>query len=424
VLAFLLVGLSASGASGAGPGDLDRSFSGDGRQTVNFGARDLAWDVVFQSGRKPVVAGWRQVESGGCCGVDRLDIALARLRSRGNLDRTFGNRGRVTTDRGNLGVQAAAIQADDKLLVAGFYRDRCFLARFKPTGTPDPRFGRNGIVKMDLGAGQDLRCKDVAVQENGRIVIAGASLDPTVGRWVPIVARFRRNGDLDRDFAGDGKATEPFSEPMNVSAVTIQPNGRIVIGGGSFDQASDAWDFAIARYTPGGLADSTFSGDGIETTDLNGGDDFAGAVAFSNGQLVLAGDTRVGAGSDFALARYDLAGDLDPEFGEGGIQTTDFRNGGDDAEPGLAVQRDGKLVLAGSTDSQGKSQDFALARYRTDGTLDPSFAGDGRRVTAFKGPGGDRRGDFATAVAIDRRGRIVAAGFSQSAFAIARYIGS
>jgi uncharacterized delta-60 repeat protein len=214
-------------------------------------------------------------------------------------------------------------------------------------------------------------------------------------------------------------ATEPFPEPMNVTGVAVQPNGRIVIAGLSIGD----WDFAIARYTAAGLADQTFSDDGIETTDF-GGTDFADAVAFSEGGLVVAGNARVGAGSDFALARYDLSGDLDPGFGVGGTQTTDFRNGGFDAEPDLAVQRDGKLVLAGSTDSQGKSQDFALARYRPDGTLDPSFAGDGRRVTAFKGPGGKPRDDFATAVGIDRRGRIVAAGLSQGNFAIARYIGS
>ena len=122
---------------------------------------------------------------------------------------------------------------------------------------------------------------------------------------------------------------------------------------------------ALASAAPGDL-DVSFSGDGKQTTDF-GGADLASAVAVqADGKLVVAGTSD----GNFALARYGVDGALDPSFSGDGLVTTDI--GGTDDGQGVVIQPDGKIVVAG-----GSEGNFALARYTTGGGLDPSFSGDG-----------------------------------------------
>ena len=407
-----VVGLEGSAARAADAGELDRSFGTNGRTTVNFGDLEVAWDLAFQGPRHPIVAGWTLVETGSCCDAERINVALARLRSGGRLDSGFGRGGTARTRSGDRTAYAVAVQDTGKILVAG---GGCYLMRYKPDGTLDQRFGRGGIAQPNLDPDMQLRCRSLALQDNGRAVVAGHGYTPSTGNQ-PILLRYRRGGSLDESFAADGKAIGGLPGTMTVDDLLIQPDGGIVVAGGS-----SLGDFSVARYTSQGEPDPSFSGDGLAATDIAGTGDVSG-VALSEEGLVISG-TRLTPGSyDFALARFDLNGNLDLDFGEGGIQTTDFRQGGDDDAWGIAAQADGKVVLAGSTDSPGKSQDFALARYLPDGTLDPSFSRNGKAVTAFKR---SRRGarDVAYGVAVDRHERILAVGSSGKDFAVARYHG-
>ncbi len=162
-------------------------------------------------------------------------------------------------------------------------------------------------------------------------------------------------GDLDPSFGSSGKVTTDFGGSDAASAVAIQTDGRIVAAG-----RSGSGDFALARYNVDGSLDPTFGSSGMVMTDF-GGSDAASAVAIQpDGRIVTAG--RSGSG-DFALARYNADGSLDPSFGSGGKVTTDF--GGFDLALGVALQSDGKIVAAGQG---GSSFDFALARYNADGS--------------------------------------------------------
>jgi uncharacterized delta-60 repeat protein len=185
-------------------------------------------------------------------------------------------------------------------------------------------------------------------------------------------------GDLDTSFGGEGKVPTDFGDDRNeeARALAIQADGKLVVAGESID--SDNSDFALARYLPDGTLDSTFSDDGKVLTDFNSGS-HEGALTLAlqpDGKLVAAGDFTVsGINADFALARYRPNGTLDSAFGSAGKVTTEFRSGSMDAGIALAIQpRDGRLVVAGdfhafdsNTDPSGPYRSgitrFALARY-------------------------------------------------------------
>src|SRR5207249_4994361 len=205
---------------------------------------------------------------------------------------------------------------------------------------------------------------------------------------------------------------------------------------------------APARAFPGGL-DASFGTSGTVITDFAGDADAALAlVRQADGKLVAAGRSNTAGSADFALCRYGAEGELDPAFGTGGRVLTDFggnrcaggpRNarpcqshdecaGGacvssDDVAWALAVQPDGKIVVAGVS-TGGGTMDFALARYDSDGALDTTFGSGGRVVTDLGGNGGN---DEAFALVVQPDGRVVAAGASTAAgsldfdFALARY---
>jgi uncharacterized delta-60 repeat protein len=136
-------------------------------------------------------------------------------------------------------------------------------------------------------------------------------------------------------------------------------------------------DFALARYRPDGSLDPTPDHDGIVVTAVSHDDDAIGAVAIQpSGRIVAGGSAVVGASYDFALSRYEKDGFLDVSFGDDGVTTTDFF-GLDDSAPGLAVLPGGKVIVGGSAVSPVTRSDFALARYSKDGSLDPTFDGNG-----------------------------------------------
>ena len=206
-------------------------------------------------------------------------------------------------------------------------------------------------------------------------------------------------------------------------AVAIDGSGRIVVAG-------RAARFAVARYTNSGALDTTFSTDGkVITTFAAGGDSGAYAVATdSNGRTVAAGYVYDGNANDFALARYTGAGELDTTFGAGGKVTTAIGTGlvnraYDDANA-VAIDSKGRIVAAGYA-NMGSKRGLAVARYRSDGSLDTTFGVAGTGYVTTHCFVGDEAS--ASAMALDGDGNIVTAGWSDHGgfeeFALARYLG-
>ena len=404
--AVLVVGFGFSTAAKAAPGNLDPSFSKDGKQTTDVGG-GRATGVAIQSDGKIVAVGF---------GLKAFE--LVRYNPNGSLDTSFSKDGKQATDFGRGYALGVALQPNGKIVVVGKSSSGggdFALARYNPNGSLDKSFSGDGKVTTNFGgdpsSGGDEGAA-VAIQANGKIVAAGYARVGHTGSSFAL-ARYNPDGSLDRSFSGDGRQTTGFGGGIaaGAGAVAIQANGRIVaVGGGG-------GSFVLARYDPNGALDATFSGDGKQTTDFGPFNDGAGDVAIQpNGRIVAAGTVSGGTGSNFALARYNPNGSLDPSFSGDGKQTTDF--GGGDGASGVAIQADGKIVAVGET-VRGSGRSFALARYNPNGSLDPSFSGDGRQTTDFPGDS-----DEADDVAIQADGKIVAAGIGDAGtFALARYLG-
>ena len=168
--------------------------------------------------------------------------------------------------------------------------------------------------------------------------------------------------------------TAPGSAADRGYATTIQPDGKILVAGYSSNGSN--LDFLLMRYNADGTLDTSFGGgDGIVTTAIGSSDDEAHAVALqSDGRIVVAGFTTSGIQRDFALVRYLADGTLDTTFGGGdGIVTTDIGSSSTDEAWSMVVQTDGRIVLGGNS-----AGDFAVVRYLADGSLDTSFSGDGK----------------------------------------------
>ncbi len=267
-------------------------------------------------------------------------------------------------------------------------------------GDLDWSFSRDGRVLTDV-AGGDAGANAVAIQPDGGIVVAGFSASPGDERRFALV-RYHPDGTRDPSFGRGGIVTTRFGDRDAAGeAVALEPDGRI-LAAGTASRPETGWDFALARYNPDGSLDPSFGHDGRLTTDFAGGADAAYALGLRpDGKLLLAGESQ----GDFALARYAPSGDLDPSFGGDGLVATDFAGLADGADA-LALQPDGGLVAAGfATKPPGGYGDrvSALARYGPDGALDPSFGGDGRAIA-------QGAGRTAYAVARQEDGRIVVAG--------------
>jgi uncharacterized delta-60 repeat protein len=243
-------------------------------------------------------------------------------------------------------------------------------------------------------------------------ILVGASVAGLVQLLLPTAA-FAAPGDLDPTFDGDGKATMPILNGASGTGTAIQGDGKIVVAGSAFNGTN--YDFAVARFDPGGTPDPTFDGDGKAVAFFIMYDDILNDVAIqSDGKIVAAGFS----GSDIALVRFKTNGTLDPTFSGDGKVKTDL--GATEAAQTMAIQPDGKIVVAGWTGPSGGTRNFAVARYKTDGTLDGGFSRDGIVTTDFGGF------DKAYGVAIQANGSIVVAGGTGTGaccdkFALARY---
>jgi uncharacterized delta-60 repeat protein len=349
----------------------------------------------------------------------------------GELDPSFGSRGAVLADFAGKDDYAGglAIQPDGKIVVAGqsgvYPLFHSALARFEVDGTLDASFGDGGKVVAALDAGGD-QLSAVAVQRDGKLVAAGALIHDNF-QVAFLLARFQADGSLDPAFGDSGSVVETFGDQSAAaSAIVVQPDGKIVVvgfsGAGPYSELND---FAIARYDRDGSLDPSFGYGGKTLTHFPGvyntGSRATSAVLQTDGKLLVAGTYKnEGTPREFAMARYLSNGSLDPTFGSQGRLTTSL-GGADALALGIQLQWDGSIVLAGTFETAHHDHDFALVSYGPNGALDTSF-GNGGRVIDDLFDGSD---DIAYDLALQVDGKLIATGrtgqYPNFEFAVARY---
>jgi len=400
-------------------GVLDGTFNSTGKVTTSFGSGyDGGKSIAIQSDGKIVVAGVYPH------GTDD-DFAVVRYLSDGTLDATFGTGGKVTTSIGanRDAAYSIAIQSDGKIVVAGLSSDGAknhfAVVRYTSTGTLDNTFDSDGIVTTVVGS-SDNPAYSVAIQSDGKIVVSGYAHIGLNDDFA--VVRYNSNGSLDTGFGTGGIVTTNFGSGVAAgNSVAVQLDGKIVVAG-YYNTGGMANDFAVVRYNSDGSLDNTFDTDGKVTTAIGSVSDVGYSVAIqSDGKIIVGGYAHIGTTDDFAVIRYTSAGALDNTFDADGKVTTDFGSGTDWGYS-VALQLDGKIVVAGFGYSSGTK--IAVARYNSDGTLDTGFDTDGKVTTAI-----GSSGDYGNCVALQSDGKIVVAGNSyvngsDADFAVVRYSGS
>jgi uncharacterized delta-60 repeat protein len=351
-------------------GTFDTAFNGTGFAVTPMGTSgDQITSLALQTDGKIVAAGFA-----GFGGVYKF--ALARYNVDGSLDGTFGTGGRVTTELGSGGSTFAygvVVQSDGKIVAGGYASDavgqaKFALVRYNGDGTVDAAgFGTNGIVLNNVLGSSSNVATALAIQADQKLLLAGRMVSTIGGTNInSVVVRYNTNGTLDTaGFGTNGVAELPFnvSNPDLLQAMTIQPDQKILVSGWVQNANGFDHDITLIRLTTGGAYDTTFNTTGIVTTSIDLREDEGQSIAVqADGKIVIAAlATRPDTTPDFAAARYTAAGALDATFNGTGIVRTVVGVGGSVA---MSVQIDayGRILVAGSATSATEGN-AAVLRY-------------------------------------------------------------
>jgi len=390
-------------------GSLDTGFNAGIPELTDIGgSQDYAFDIRIQADGKIVAGGNGHLLTPGGA---NSEFTLARYNADGTPDSSFDADGKLTTAilYGNDFINSIAVQTDGKIIACGYCRTGSgtdnALARYNSDGSLDTSFDDDGRLTIFYGSSPD-QANAMALQDDGKILVAG-----DFGTSSALV-RYKPNGDLDSNFGEKGKV---LNGQTQAKAISVQNDGKILVVG------SIQPYHAIWRYTSDGHPDTAFGNKGMTITGISD----ANAIAVQqDGKIIVAGET-FSTVPYFAVARYNNNGSPDSSFGLDGIVVTNFDTSHKYVSVNaMALQADGKIVVAGSTSKNSVigSAFFALARYTTLGSLDTSFDGDGKQMIS---PGNAY--NQCTALGIQNDGKIIASGSTGyndtyiSEFAIARF---
>jgi uncharacterized delta-60 repeat protein len=396
-------------------GTLDSSFANGGvfRYALSS-VTDRFYGIAVQPDGKIVAAGETNV------GTQDTAFAVVRLNPNGTFDATFGTGGVVTTNFFNSLDEATevVIQPDGKIIASGWVTQGGVnngltydfaLVRYNSNGSLDASFGNGGIVFTDFNGRGDLAQSSV-LQPNGKIVLAGWVAVPTT----PVnydfgLARYNADGSLDQTFGSGGKVVTPIGNNLDELArgIALAPDGKLVVAGDLYNPpvTQDGHrDVVVVRYNANGSLDASFDGDGKLVYNSNLGDRSESgydAVVQPDSKILVAAKSHlrteaVSGGSvshtEMMTIRLNPNGSFDTSYGSGGITLTDFgifqpapgviRTG--DKGTAIALQANGKIVVAGEAVWGNGDFSFAVARFQNDITSNLprraafDFDGDGK----------------------------------------------
>lgn len=352
-----------------------------------------------------------------------LLAAVTAVAAPANLDSTFDTDGMVVTDFSsstNEQIEAMAIDGNGKIVAAGsggsgFSMDY-YVARYNTDGSLDTSFGGTGKVVTDLTTKSD-SAYGVAIDGDGKIIVGGgAGIAMNQGQLAAV--RYNADGSLDNTFGANGivtiQCTDQAATPANVAVVG---HAMAVDGSGKILLAGYAGTSAVyvTRLNTDGSPDTTFGGYGNGTLRYASTMQVFAMIVDGSGGILVGGVSA----NNFAVARFNSDGSLDTTFGANGIVTTNFPANTKDQIEALAIDSSGRIVAAGFT-GFGAACNFALARFSSTGVIDTSFGTNGMVSTDF----GSNLANYAYDLVIDSSGKILAAGYAVTTttdFGLARY---
>ncbi len=407
-------------------GTLDPTFGNAGKVVTSISTgQDKAYGIVIQSDGKTIVAG------NSTSTLTGKDFAVVRYNTDGSLDNTFGNNGIVTTDV-QLGsddvAYSVALQTDGKIVLAGYSDNgsnkEAAIVRYNNDGTLDNTFGINGIVLTDFENSQQDEIKVVKIHPlTGNIIVGGATIiSSSVSK--PVVARYLSNGTLDNTFNNNGIrllwiTSLDYQYLFSVEDLIVQANGKIsAVGWRDFPTSMADADYWACRINSDGTMDNTFSSDGVNV--FNGG--FNGNDKAFSLTLRPSGNLLVAGGGYINTMRYDFS--FFEINNSGSLATSLYStNWGNNLEDEVIYSstedNNGRIIFGGFTGNTN-NKSFAIARITSANTLDNSFGTNGKTTTTF---GGNSLNEC-FGIAIQTDNKIVAVGYTGGDFAIARYLGN
>jgi uncharacterized delta-60 repeat protein len=384
VLVFLI---GFAGVAVAAPADLDTSFDGDGKKTIDYSGLETGQAVAIQPDGKIVVVG-----KGG-----EGHFAVTRLNPDGSFDTSFAGDGAIPIifpGTSSAIAEAVALQSDGGIVVAGYaaaggLSNEFAVARVNSDGSLDTSFSGDGMFAFGY-AGDD-RGYGVAIQPDRKIVLVGTG--GVNNDWV--IVRLNPDGTADPSFDFDGSLGIELMGNDVARAIALQPDGKILVVGDSDrpDEGFGGYDpIYLFRLNSDGSYDTGFGGGGGNSL-VSLHHNHANAVAVQpDGKIIVAGDTFDGAGPPQAMAgRFTSDGTAVDSFFVFLFTPSTFRS--------VAVERSGKVVLAGED-----SQQMFIVRRNADGSADATFNGGSRSIDFGSGTSG------VYGMALQADGKIVIAG--------------
>lgn len=396
----------------AAVGDLDPTFGAAGKVVTSIGpGNDEALAVaVYPDGKILVVGSYNNVST---------HMAMARYNPNGSLDTSFGVGGTSMVPLGFTydDARGVILQPNGKIIVVGTEFTSaatsydCFLARFEANGNAlDASFGTGGKVVKDFGHNDFDFCGAIALQPDGKILFGGYTTNPGAPSYEDFaLARYNANGTPDSTFDTDGALTTNNNSQDDIRDLAVLGNGNIVAGGISNYAAANI-DFVVLVYGPTGALLKN------EHLNFNNYFDWLTDLAIDPaGRILVAGYSFDGSSDDhFSVARYLPDVTLDAGFGTGGKAI--FQIGNNDGQPGvsLALQQSGKILLAGSSIiAPSISRDFAIARLNDNGLPDAGFGSAGKVIVNI---GTDPNEDIVRDMGLQPDGKILVAGYTVPSF--------
>ncbi|MGL4231196.1 MAG: hypothetical protein ACRCWJ_07500 [Casimicrobium sp.] len=400
------------------PGTLDATWgalspSGAGKVITSLeNGTDSANAIAVQPDGKVLVAGFCRSSTNFDPPLQPGDICAVRYNANGTLDTTWNDTGKVITPgnaRDTDAAQAIALQPDGKVLLAGYCGLSFCALRYNNNGTLDTTWNDTGVVITPIGIRD--RANAIALQPDGKVLLAGYCLNgtnPAGGSNTNFcTVRYNVNGTLDTAWNGTGTLIAVTTDYQEANAMALQPDGKVLLAGSCVGATNSG--FCALRYNTDGTLDTSWNGTGTVTTPI--GEEGAGNRAYAialqpDGKVVLAGQcySNFATASAFCALRYNADGTLDTSWNGTGTVITPINGDGNNAFGyAIALQPDGKVLLSGGC-GQGTNSRFCALRYNANGTVDTSWNGTGSVITAVGQAGG------AWAIALQPDGKVLLAG--------------